>query len=1005
IATQLSVTGQPSNTTATAAIAPVTVTARDAQGNTASSFTGSVTMTIANNAGGGTLSGTLSASAVAGVATFSNLHIDKIGTGYTLSAAATGLSGTTSSAFNIVVGSATQLAFFAQPSGTTGGATLANVQVEVQDAGGNRVTTAVNSIALAFGTNANAATLSGTTARSAVSGVATFNDLSVDSAGAGYTLAASTGGLGGATSTPFTITVGAAVKVGFLVPPSNTVPGQPISPDIQVEVRDAGGNRVTSSGATVSLAIGNNPSSGTLSGTTSHAAASGLATFSGLSINNAGSGYTLIASSTGLTPATSPAFDISVGTATKVGFFVQPTTAAGGAAISPAVQVEIQDVGGNRVSGATNSVTLAIGTNVHAGTLAGTKTVAAVNGVATFTGISIDSAGTGYTLDASASGLTGATSSAFNITVGQAAKLGFHVAPSNGSGGVAIAPAIEVEVQDAGGNRVTSAGNTVTISLATNPKSGTLSGTTVVGAAGGIATFANLSIDSAASGYRLAAAASGLTGTTSPTFTIAVGAAAELGYLVQPSGVTAGIGITPAVKVEVRDAGGNRVITASNTVGIAIGTNAGGGTLSGTTSHAALSGVATFLGLSIDKSGAGYTLAATASGLTGATSSGFTVSADGVDVGLSTLVSSADTVGQCTTSCNPAFQTSTVTVTVKDQFGNRIVGSPVVVSANGAGNVFTPSGSGTTDATGTFTTSYNVSVVENKTLSATAGGIGLSQTPGVAVMPVLVGAGDIADCNSIKDDATANQLDTIPGIVFADGDNAYPNGTTTNFASCYDPTWGRHKARTRPVVGNHEYDSSGTAAPYVSYFGAATADPLANGFGYYSYDLGAWHIVVLNSDSGVTSPGSSQLTWLQNDLAGRTNQCVLALWHRPLFTSGSSGGAGTRVRRLWQALENAGAEVVINGHDHLYERFAAQDSLGNATSAGIREFIVGTGGGETHGNFPNTPANVEASDAANFSRGVLRLTLYPTSYRWDFLPAQGFPQAGTYTDSGSGSCH
>jgi len=1005
-ATTLVFTQQPTQTAATAAINPsVKVTARDAQGNTATAFTGVVSIAIATNPGGGTLSGTPSVSAVTGVATFSDLHIDKIGTNYTLGASATGLSGATSNPFNIVVGSATQLSFFTQPSGTTGGATLANVQVEIQDDGGNRVTGATNSISLAFGTNANDGTLSGTIPRSAVSGVATFNDLSVDSAGAGYTLAASAATLGGATSTPFTITVGSAATVGFLVPPSNTVPGQPISPDIQVEVRDLGGNRVTSSGATVSLAIGNNPSSGALSGTTSHAASSGLATFPGLSINNAGSGYTLIASSAGLTSATSPAFDISVGSAVKLGFFVQPTGTTGGATFAPAVQVEIQDVGGNRVAGATNSVTLTIGTNPNAGTLAGTKTVAAVNGVATFSGVSIDSAGTGYTLDASASGLTGASSNAFNVTVGQAAKLGFHVAPSNGTGGVAIAPAIEVEVQDAGGNRVTSASNTVTISLATNPKSGTLSGITVVGAASGIATFANLSIDSAANGYRLAAAATGLTGATSPTFNISVGPATQLGYFVQPRDVTAGASITPAVKVEIRDSGGNRVTTASNSVAVAIGTNPGGGTLSGTTSHSAVSGVATFSNLTINKSGVGYTLGATATGLTPATSTGFTVSADGVDVGLSTLASSADTVGQCTTSCNPAFQTSTVTVTVKDQFGNLIAGSPVVVSANGTGNVFSPSGSGTTDATGTFTATYNASVVENKTLAATAGGSGLSQTPAIAVMPVLVGAGDIADCNSIKDDATANQLDTIPGTVFADGDNAYANGTTTNFTSCYDPTWGRHKARTRPVAGNHEYDSSGTAAPYFTYFGAATADPLGNGFGYYSYDLGAWHIVVLNSDSGVTNPSSGQLTWLQNDLVGRTNQCVLALWHRPIFTSGSSGGASTKVRRVWQALENAGAEVVINGHDHLYERFAPQDSLGNATSAGIREFIVGTGGGETHGNFPNNPANVEASDAANFSRGVLRLTLYPNSYRWEFLPALGFPQAGTFTDSGSGTCH
>jgi len=1002
-ATALVFTVEPSQTAATAAIAPaVKVTALDAQGNTATGFGGLVTMAIMNNAAGGTLSGTLSASAAAGVATFSNLHIDKTGTGYTLGAAATGLTAATSSTFDITVGTATKLAFFAQPIGTTGGVTLAAVQVEVQDAGGNRVTTAGNAISMAFGTNANAATLSGTTPQSAASGVATFNDLSIDSAGTGYTLAASASGLTGATSTSFAIAVGAAAQLGFLVPPSNTVPGQPITPDVEVEVRDLGGNRVTSSGAAIAMAIGINPGSGTLSGTVSHAAVSGLATFSGLSINNAGSGYTLVASSTGLTAATSPPFDISVGSATKLGFFVQPTSTTGGTAISPAVQVEIQDVGGNRVSGATNSVTLAIANNANAGTLSGTRTVAAVNGVAAFNGVSIDSAGTGYTLSASASGLTGATSSAFNVTVGSAAKLGFRVPPSNETGGATITPAVQVEVQDAGGNRVTSATNSVSLSITTNPKAGTLSGTTSLAAVAGVATFSNLSIDSAGSGYRLGATAAGLNDATSPTFNITVGPAAQLGYSVQPSDVTAGASITPAVKVEIRDAGGNRVTSASNTVGIAIGTNPGGGTLSGTTSHAASSGVATFNGLSINKSGVGYTLAANSGGLTPATSAGFTVTADGVDGALSTLASSADTVGQCSVSCSAAFQTSTVTVTVKDQFGNLVSGSPVVVSANGSGNVFFPSGSGTTDATGVFTTTYNAAVVETKTLSATAGATGIAQTASVAVMPVLVGAGDIADCNSIRDDATANQLDSIPGVVFANGDNAYANGTAANFTNCYDPTWGRHKARTRPVVGNHEYDSSGTAAPYFAYFGAASADPLGNGFGYYSYDVGAWHIVVLNSDSGVTSASSNQLTWLQSDLVGRTNQCVLALWHRAVFTSGSSGGAGSKVRRLWQALENAGAEIVINGHDHLYERFAPQDSLGNATNAGIREFIAGTGGGESHSNYVNSPANVEASDAGNFSRGVLRLTLYPNAYRWEFLAAQG---QGTYADSGTGTCH
>jgi hypothetical protein len=155
----------------------------------------------------------------------------------------------------------------------------------------------------------------------------------------------------------------------------------------------------------------------------------------------------------------------------------------------------------------------------------------------------------------------------------------------------------------------------------------------------------------------------------------------------------------------------------------------------------------------------------------------------------------------------------------------------------------------------------------------------------------------------------------------------------------------------------------------------------------------------------VTNPASGQLPWLQSDLVGRTSQCVLAIWHRPLFTSGSSTLPAAKrlaIRQLWQALQDVGAEVVINGHDHLYERFAPQFADSSANALGIREFIVGTGGGETHSNYVKTPPNVEASDAANFSRGVLRLTLYDKSYRWEFLHAEG---QGTFSDSGTAACH
>ncbi len=1003
-ATQLAFTIQPSSTTATDTITPgVQVTARDALGNAAVGFSGSVTVAIGTNGGGGTLSGTTTVAAVSGVAAFSTLSIEGAGTGYTLTATASGLSGATSSAFNITIGAAAALSFLVQPSNASGGATLSPaVQIEILDAGGNRVTSATTSVSLAIASNPGSGSLTGTNPVTAATGIASFSNLSIDRAGTGYTLTATATGLTAATSTSFDVTIGSAAKLAFAVHPSNTGGGATIAPAVQVEIQDAGGNRVTTGTHSVSLEIANNPGSGILSGTRPVSTTVGLATFSDLSIDNAGTGYTLLASATGLASATSSSFDIIVGTAAKLAFFVQPNNATGGVPISPAVTVEIQDAGGNRVTGATNSVTIGLGTNPNGGTLSGTKTVAAVSGLATFNTLTLDSAGTGYTFAASAAGLGGAASTAFNVTVGLAAKLGVRIQPTNTAGGSTITPAVQVEVRDAGGNRVTGATNTVTMGIASNPNNGTLSGTTTTAAVAGLATFGTLNIDSAAIGYRLGATASGLSGANSNTFDITVGVPARLGFRVQPSNSAAGASITPAVEIEIQDAGGNRVTTATNSVTVALGSNPSGGTLAGTKTVSASGGLATFSSLSINKSGTGYTLQATSASLSSAMSAAFNVTADGVDASLSSLVAASDTIGQCSYSCIPGIHASTVTVTVKDQFGNLVPGSPIVFSASGTGNRFSPSATGSTDASGVITAAFNSSVVEAKTISATAGGTPITQTAAAVVMPVLVGAGDIADCNSIRDDATANQLDSMPGVVFTAGDNAYPNGRTQDYANCYDPTWGRHKSRTRPVVGNHEYDSSGTAAPYVAYFGAAVADSLGNGFGYYSFDLGTWHVVVLNSDSGVTNPGSGQLPWLQSDLVGRTNQCVLAIWHRPLFTSGASNGGAARIRRLWEVLENAGAEVVINGHDHLYERFAPQDSLGIANPGGIREFIAGTGGGAAHTSYVNSPMWVEASDEGNFSWGVLRLILYANSYHWEFLPAQ---DQGTYTDAGTATCH
>jgi hypothetical protein len=263
---------------------------------------------------------------------------------------------------------------------------------------------------------------------------------------------------------------------------------------------------------------------------------------------------------------------------------------------------------------------------------------------------------------------------------------------------------------------------------------------------------------------------------------------------------------------------------------------------------------------------------------------------------------------------------------------------------------------------------------------------------------VLVGAGDIADCKDLSGaEATAKILDKNPGTVLAVGDLAYPDGSKENFV-CYDKTWGRAKSRTRPAPGNHEFHSAG-GTPYFEYFGAAAGDPKT---GYYSYELGTWHIIVLNSeckDVGGCDAGSPQEKWLRADLAAHPVACTLAYWHKPLFSSGGAHGNDLTVKPLFQALYDANADVVVNGHDHDYERFAPQDPEGAADSKrGIREFVAGTGG-KNHRPFGEPKPNSELRDATAF--GVLKLTLKLDGYDWQFIPEAG----KSFTDSGSGNCH
>jgi 3',5'-cyclic AMP phosphodiesterase CpdA len=267
-----------------------------------------------------------------------------------------------------------------------------------------------------------------------------------------------------------------------------------------------------------------------------------------------------------------------------------------------------------------------------------------------------------------------------------------------------------------------------------------------------------------------------------------------------------------------------------------------------------------------------------------------------------------------------------------------------------------------------------------------------AQTPPASETFVMVGAGDIANCELIGGaEATAKLLDRIEGTVFTLGDHAYQTGSAREFRDCYEPTWGRHKARTRPVPGNHDVVTAGGRA-YFEYFGE-NAGPDRRG--YYSYDLGSWHIVALNSTVSGNS-NSEQAKWLREDLAANASDCILAYWHVPVFSSGPHG-RNLIMRDIWRILYEAGAEVILNGHDHVYERFGPQDYRGNADPVrGIRAFTVGTGGSGVY-KFKTVAPNSEVRDAASY--GVLKLTLMPGKYTWEFIGVNGSTR-----DAGSGVC-
>ena len=286
---------------------------------------------------------------------------------------------------------------------------------------------------------------------------------------------------------------------------------------------------------------------------------------------------------------------------------------------------------------------------------------------------------------------------------------------------------------------------------------------------------------------------------------------------------------------------------------------------------------------------------------------------------------------------------------------------------------------------------------------AGCGGSDPASPPERAGAVEVVAAGDIALCGAEHDQATAEVVAGEPdATVLALGDIAYPKGLEEDFESCYAPAWGRFKDRTRPVPGNHEYEYfHKDASAYFDYFGQA-AGPY--GLGYYSFDLGSWHLVALNSNCGAEALGgchthSEQLRWLREDLRRAQERCTLAYWHHPRFSAGGKHGSHAFVAPFWDALYDAGADVVLSGHEHNYQRLAPMYPSGESDpDRGIREFVVGTGGAEPYELGQELPTT-EAQQSGTY--GVLRLVLFDGGYDWEFKPAGDTD----FEDRGSGRCH
>ncbi|HET9294681.1 MAG TPA: Ig-like domain-containing protein [Gemmatimonadales bacterium] len=538
----------------------------------------------------------------------------RIGGPVTVTATSQGKSG--SSAITVETGPPQQLLYSRQPADGVAGQVLSPaIELTVVDQNGDPVTTETGTVTIALGDNPGGATLGGTTTVALTNGVATFADLTLNRTGSGYTLVATYASLSDATSAGFSIVAGPTTALEWEVQPGDAKAGQPISPAIQVSLRDALGNLAESDDRPVTLDIETGPVGAHILGLTTVQAAGGIAVFEGVAFDSTGT-YTLRATATGLPVIVSDPFQIGVGPPGTLTFITQPSTTPAFQHITPAPEVLVTDAFGHVVTGQNVTITMALGNNPTGATLSGDKTRSTGDdGIATFPDLELNRAGSGYTLVASLDGVPSVTSAPFDVTSRTAVALRVETQPSNVAAGAAISPSVQVSVLDDLGNIIGTDTRDITIAINTGPGGAVLGGTKTVAAVGGIATFSSLTLDTVGT-FTLIGSTGGLPTVATSSFVVSPGPADSMFFNVQPTTTEDHFIITPTPQVRLIDRFGNLVLEPGRTVSLRIGLNPSGGTLSGDTNDGTNdNGIAAFPGLSIDRAGQDYTFIASSTGL------------------------------------------------------------------------------------------------------------------------------------------------------------------------------------------------------------------------------------------------------------------------------------------------------------------------------------------------------------------------------------------------------